>query len=65
MPAHPKLMAQNSQFPKELVPLAPNVYAAVGFAASNVHLIVGETGVIVIDTTGDDTSCAKYSDRVS
>ena len=51
MPAHPQLMAQNSQFPKELVPLAPNVYAAVGFAASNVHLIVGEAGVIVIDTT--------------
>ena len=43
MSAHPQLMAQNSQFPKELVPLAPNVYAAVGFAASNVHLIVGES----------------------
>ena len=51
MPAHPQLIAQNSQFPKELVPLAPNVYSAVGFAASNVHLIVGEAGVIVIDTT--------------
>ena len=51
MPAHPQLIAQNNQFPKELVTLAPNVYAAVGFAASNVHLIVGEAGVIVIDTT--------------
>ena len=51
MPAHPQLIAQNNQFPQELVTLAPNVYAAVGFAASNVHLIVGEAGVIVIDTT--------------
>ena len=51
MPAHPKLIAQNTQFPKELVPLAPNVYSAVGFAASNVHLIIGDAGVIVIDTT--------------
>ena len=59
MAAHPQLIAQNSQFPKELIPLAPNVYSAVGFAASNVHLIVGEAGVIVIDTTETTQAAAN------
>ena len=51
MPAHPALVAQNAQFEKKLHQLADNVFMAVGFAASNVHLLVGETGVVVIDTT--------------
>lgn len=51
MPAHPDLVAQNAQFAKALHRLTDNVYMAVGYAASNVHLLVGETGVVVIDTT--------------
>lgn len=51
MPAHPALVAQNAQFEKKLHQLADNVFMAVGFAASNVHLLMGKTGVVVIDTT--------------
>ncbi len=51
MPAHPDLIAQNAQFAKKLHKLAANVYCAVGYAASNVHVLVGERGIVVIDTT--------------
>ncbi|CAN0581362.1 unnamed protein product, partial [Ectocarpus sp. 12 AP-2014] len=51
MPAHPDLIAHTAQFTKTIHQLAPNVYSAVGYAASNVHLLVGDTGVVVIDTT--------------
>ena len=51
MPAHPDLIAQNAQFEKKLHQLADNVYTACGYAASNVHFLVGEKGVVVIDTT--------------
>lgn len=51
MPAHPDLIAQNAQFDKQLHQLASNVYSAVGYAASNVHFLVGDVGAVVIDTT--------------
>lgn len=51
MPAHPALVAQNAQFEKKLHRLTDTVFTAVGFAASNVHLLVGDAGVVVIDTT--------------
>ncbi|MEM6939347.1 MAG: alkyl/aryl-sulfatase [Pseudomonadota bacterium] len=51
MPAHPELIAQNVQFEKKLHKLTDRVYVAVGYAASNVSFLVGESGVIVIDTT--------------
>ena len=51
MPAHPDLLAQSAQFERKLHQLAPNAYAAVGYAASNVHMLVGSSGVVVIDTT--------------
>lgn len=51
MPAHPDLIAQNAQFKKQLHKLSPTAYTAVGYAASNVHFLVGSTGVVVIDTT--------------
>lgn len=51
MPEHPDLIKQNAQFAKKIHELAPNVFTAVGYAASNVHLLAGESGLIVIDTT--------------
>ena len=51
MPAHPNLIAQNAQFIKRIHELSPGVFSAVGYAASNVHFLVGATGVIAIDTT--------------
>ena len=51
MPAHPDLIAQNAQFEKQLHRLTPEVFTAVGYAASNVHFLVGSEGVVAIDTT--------------
>ena len=51
MPAHPDLIAQNASFARKLHQLAPNVFTAVGYAASNVHFLVGPEGVVAIDTT--------------
>lgn len=51
MPAHADLIAQNAQFEKKIHKLTPNIYTAVGYAASNVHFLIGDTGIVVIDTT--------------
>ena len=58
MPAHSDLIAHNAQFAKKIHQLAPNVYTAVGYAASNVHFLVGMAGGVVIDTT-ETTQAAK------
>ncbi len=51
MPAHPDLVAQNAQFEKKIHKLSDTVFTAVGYAASNVHFLIGETGIVLIDTT--------------
>lgn len=51
MPAHADLLAQNAQFGKRIHDLAPGVHSAVGYAASNVHFLAGNQGVVAIDTT--------------
>ncbi|MEP1470097.1 MAG: alkyl/aryl-sulfatase [Halieaceae bacterium] len=45
-----RLQAQNAEFEKELIQVAPNVYTGVGYAGSNASMIVGSDGVIIIDT---------------
>lgn len=51
MTAHPKLIAQAEQTKKDIIELAPGIYTAVGYAASNVHMIEGAQSVTIIDTT--------------
>ncbi len=51
MPAHPDLVAHSNEFRKDIIELAPGAYTAVGYAASNQHMIVGDDGVIIIDTS--------------
>lgn len=51
MQTHPELQAHPEYFSKEVVQLADNVYQAFGFAASNVYMIVGDDGVVIIDTS--------------
>ena len=46
-----QLKKQNEQFPRQVQKVADNVYAATGYSAANVSMIVGEGGVIIIDTT--------------
>jgi len=48
---HPDLISQSAQFEKQVVQLADGLWTAVGFAASNVHMIEGRTSVTIIDTT--------------
>ena len=45
-----KLRKQNAQFVEQIVKVADHVYVAVGFSVSNVSMIVGDDGVVIIDT---------------
>ena len=51
MNPNPELIGQSKQFEKQIIELAPDIYGAVGFAASNVYMLVGDDGLIIIDTT--------------
>lgn len=48
---HPDLVAQSAQTSKAVIELGPGLWTAVGYAASNVHMIEGRSGVTIIDTT--------------
>ena len=56
--AHPALIAHNAQFEKSVVELAPGMWTAVGFAASNAHMIEGRDSVTIVDTT-ESTGAAE------
>ncbi|MFG0254515.1 MAG: alkyl sulfatase dimerization domain-containing protein [Rhodopirellula sp. JB053] len=45
-----KLQKQNAQFKEEVIEVAENVHVAVGYSVSNVSMIVGDDGVVIIDT---------------
>ena len=53
-----QLTRQSEQFSEKIIQVADNVYTAVGFSVSNVSMIVGDDGVVIIDTglTLDDAS---------
>jgi len=53
-----KLRAHNSEFEKTVFKLTDTAYLAVGYAASNVGMIIGEDGLIIIDTT-ESTKAAE------
>ncbi len=55
---HPELKAHPEYFTKDVVQLADNVYQAFGFAASNVYMIIGDDGLIIVDTT-ETTAAAE------
>jgi len=48
-----KLRAQSNEFRKEVIRASDGVYVAVGYSASNVILIQGESGSIIVDTSAD------------
>ena len=45
-----KLSEQSKQFEEQVIQVAGNVYTAVGFSVSNVSMIVGDDGVVIVDT---------------
>lgn len=53
-----QLRAHSAKFEKTIYHLAPNAYLAVGYAASNVGMIVGDDGLIIVDTT-ESTKAAE------
>jgi alkyl sulfatase BDS1-like metallo-beta-lactamase superfamily hydrolase len=48
-----KLRAQSAEFRREVIQVTEGVYVAVGYSASNVILIRGENGSIIVDTAAD------------
>ncbi|MFI3268168.1 MAG: alkyl/aryl-sulfatase [Rikenellaceae bacterium] len=44
-----QLIERNHEFRKEIIKLADNVYTASGYDASNITMIIGDDGVILID----------------
>jgi alkyl sulfatase BDS1-like metallo-beta-lactamase superfamily hydrolase len=48
-----KLRAESAEFRQEVIRVADGVYVAVGYSASNVILIKGDTGSIIVDTATD------------
>src|SRR5262245_36533501 len=51
--ARETLRAESTEFRKEVIRVADGVYVAVGHAASNVILIQGDGGSIIVDTATD------------
>jgi alkyl sulfatase BDS1-like metallo-beta-lactamase superfamily hydrolase len=45
-----KLTEQSRQFQEQIIKVADNVYTAVGYSVSNVSMIVGDEGVVLVDT---------------
>ncbi len=45
-----QLIERNHEFRKEIIQLADNVYTASGYDASNITMIIGDDGVVLIDT---------------
>ena len=45
-----QLKAHSAQFEKELIKLSDILYVAVGYDASNLGMVIGEDGVIIIDS---------------
>lgn len=51
-PTSEQRLTQHSQeFRREVVKVTENIYVAIGFGASNASMVVGESGLIIIDTT--------------
>src|SRR5262249_57282909 len=51
--AREKLRAESAEFRKEVIRVTDGVYVAVGYSASNVILIQGDGGSIIVDTATD------------
>lgn len=52
-PGREKLRAQSSEFRREVIQVTAGVYVAVGYSASNVILIQGDAGSVIVDTSTD------------
>lgn len=62
-PASKRLRKQAEQFPEKVVKVADGVYTAVGYSVANVSMVVGDDGVIIIDTGLDVSGAAKIVEQ--
>lgn len=62
-PATERLRKQGAQFPEKVIKVAEGVYTAVGYSVSNVSMIVGDDGVIIIDTGLDVPGATKIVEQ--
>lgn len=53
-----QLQAHSAEFQKDVIKLTETTYLAVGYAGSNVAMILGDGGLIIIDTT-ESTKAAE------
>jgi alkyl sulfatase BDS1-like metallo-beta-lactamase superfamily hydrolase len=61
-PGREKLLAQSAEFRREVIQVAEGVYVAVGYAASNVILVRGDGGSIIVDTATDPVAARQIVD---
>src|SRR5262245_25509710 len=54
-----KLRAQSDEFRKDVIRVTDGVYVAVGYSPSNVTLIKGDGGVIIVDTGSDPVAARE------
>ncbi|SPA03025.1 Alkyl sulfatase beta-lactamase family hydrolase protein [Cupriavidus taiwanensis] len=54
-----KLRAHSAEFRKEIIRVVDGVYVAVGYSASNVTLIQGDGGSIIVDTANNITDAQE------
>lgn len=62
------LHAHSAEFQKQVLKVSPSVYMAVGYSASNVALIQGKDGSIIIDTSANPNDAkailAAFGDKL-
>lgn len=61
-PGRERLRAQSAEFRREVIQVASGVYVAVGYAASNVVLVQGTDGSIIVDTATDPVAARAIVD---
>jgi alkyl sulfatase BDS1-like metallo-beta-lactamase superfamily hydrolase len=54
-----QLKLRNTEFEKDIIKVSDSVYVAVGYAVSPVSVIVGEEGLVIVDTGIDTVSGAQ------
>ena len=60
-----RLSKQGEKFQEQIVKVADNVFTAVGYSVSNVSMIVGDDGVVIVDTGMMSEAAKKISQELA
>ncbi|MCY4137084.1 MAG: MBL fold metallo-hydrolase [Rhodobacteraceae bacterium] len=63
MKVHPELHANGAQTRKDIVCLSPGIWTAVGYAASNVHMIEGSATTTIIGASESTRAASKIREE--